>query len=181
MAAGAQPESFAVELEPSSSACAGAATAFLLRRIASRAGTYAPGIQERLFFQLQRDETGGDIDRVWRWFSGTATELHRLGYCLSMRRVAFRTPGILRWVEHGAGFRGAVLTTDPVQLRPGGDAGARHAVAVTVREGKRGKDELVLVDPWPGRADAEKPPETLEAAHRMRKYGALVVYWSGWS
>lgn len=168
-------------MEPSRTACAGAAAAFLLRRIASRAGSYAPGIQDRMFLELQRRQNGAGLDQVWSWFGRTAPELHRLGYRLGMRRVAFRTPGILRWVEDGGGYRGAVLVTDRRSLLSPEEPKEPHAVALTVESTKRGKAALRLVDPWPGEGALQEPPATLEAAHRKRQYGSLVVYWSGWS
>ena len=49
-----QPEDvrFLVPVFHTSNACPGAVTAYLLRRIAYRAGAYAPGIQEHLFHEL---------------------------------------------------------------------------------------------------------------------------------
>src|SRR4051794_14640647 len=43
---------FLVPVFHTHTACAGAATAYLLRRIAYRAGAYAPGIQEHMFHEL---------------------------------------------------------------------------------------------------------------------------------
>jgi hypothetical protein len=177
------PEPFEAAVEPTRDACAGAAASFLLRSIATRAGVYAPGIQDRLFFLLQRERYGRDLDRVEGWFRGFSDELQRLGYRLGLRRVAFRTGGILDWVKGGEGHRGAVLAAHGPSLWPCGEIERDHAVAVTVGDkgGGRSGDRLVVVDPWPGRPRPAKLPETLEAAHRGQKYGSLVVFWSGWS
>ncbi len=47
---------------------AGVVSAFLLKHIAASAGSYAPGIQDRMFFELQRQ--GSDIPKVKRWLAG---------------------------------------------------------------------------------------------------------------
>ena len=60
---------FLVEVFHTPSACAGAATAYLLRRIAYRAGAYAPGIQEHMFHELNTATEGGSIEKVHRWFN----------------------------------------------------------------------------------------------------------------
>jgi len=33
----------------------------------------------------------------------------------------------------------------------------------------------------PGKGVSIQPPDSLEAAHRERKYAGLLVFWSGWS
>src|SRR3954470_19381831 len=97
---------FLVQVFHTTSACAGAATAYLLRRIAYRAGAYAPGIQESLFHELNTSREGGSIDKVQRWFGGRGTSLQELGYRLQCRRVTTPTPAILDWVKQGKGYRG---------------------------------------------------------------------------
>mgnify|MGYP001567257100 FL=1 len=109
----ARPEDLQVliDVQHSESACAGAAAGYLLRSIAYRAGCYAPGIQEVMFFELQSSLNGGSIDAVSRWFGQRAGDLNTLGYRVLARRVTYRTDGILAWVSEGKGFRGAVLAT----------------------------------------------------------------------
>src|SRR5688572_10168219 len=81
-------------------ACAGSAAAFLLRRIAYRAGAYAPGIQEYVFFDLTNTAVmGGTLDAVQRWFGGRVSDLQELGYRLNARRVAEPTATVLDWVK----------------------------------------------------------------------------------
>ena len=171
-----------------SSACPGAATAYLLRRIAYRAGAYAPGIQEYVFFDLANySQAGGTIDAVQRWFGAKVSDLQELGYRLNARRVAEPTPTILDWVKGGVGYRGAVIPTDFRRLHPQeSEPDINHAVAVTVDRHEPAADEdLIVVDPWPGtklRApDRTKVPASLEAAHRDFKYNAIIFYWAGWS
>src|SRR5688572_23610058 len=100
------------------SACAGAATAYLLRRIAYRAGAYAPGIQEHMFHELHNQRDGGTLDRVQHWFATRVSHLHSLGYRLNCRRVATPTPAILEWVKAGKGYRGAMVPTNYKKLHP---------------------------------------------------------------
>ena len=101
-----------------STACCGSASAYLLRRIAYRAGAYAPGIQEFMFHELNTSREGGSIEKVQRWFSGRVSNLHELGYRLQCRRVAMPTPAVLDWVRAGKGYRGAMLPTEFRRLHP---------------------------------------------------------------
>ena len=183
---------FVVPVFHTSTACAGAVTAYLLRRIAYRAGAYAPGIQEAMFHELNTAREGGNLDRVQRWFQGRLTALHELGYRLHCRRAALPTPELLEWVRGGRGHRGAMLPTTYARLHPipggtGVPQAQPHAVGVTVdRLEPAAKDEeLVMVDPWPGVHDdareRAKVNAALEAAHREHNFHSLAFYWSGWS
>jgi hypothetical protein len=187
---------FLVPVFHTPNACAGAATAYLLRRIAYRAGAYAPGIQEIVFHELNTSREGGSIEKVQRWFAGRVSSLHELGYRLQCRRVATPTTAILDWVKAGRGYRGAMLPTSfkKIHPQPGAagsddraDESVAHAVGVTVdRLDPKDRDEdLVMIDPWPGvigdATDRMKISPALEAAHRDRNFHALVYYWTGWS
>jgi len=187
---------FLVPVFHTTNACAGAATAYLLRRIAYRAGAYAPGIQEIVFHELNTSREGGNIEKVQRWFAGRVSSLHELGYRLQCRRVATPTAAILDWVKAGRGYRGAMLPTNFKKIHPqpgaaGVDDSAHdsvaHAVGVTVdRLDPKDRDEdLVMIDPWPGvvgdAKDRTKVSSALEPAHRDRNFQALVYYWNGWS
>lgn len=169
-------------------AAPGSAAAFLLRRIAYRAGAYAPGIQEYIFFPLTNQETmGGSIDAVQRWFGGHVADLQELGYRLNARRVAEPTATVLDWVKSGAGYRGALLPTTYRKLHPQEvDPEQNHAVAVTMdRLDPKKDEELIMVDPWPGvkngSSDRTPIPPVLDSAHRDHKYNAIIFYWTGWS
>lgn len=177
-----------------SNACCGAVTAYLLRRIAYRAGAYAPGIQENLFHELNTAREGGSIEKVQHWFGGRVGMLNELGYRLQCRRVATPTAAVLDWVKAGRGYRGAMVPTNFKKLHPiPGTAGSNvyddavaHAVGVTIdRIDAKDDEELVMINPWPGvKGDAKersKVPATLESAHRDRNYHALVYFWVGWS
>jgi len=172
----------------------GAVTAYLLRRIAYRAGAYAPGIQENVFHELHTARDGGSLERVQQWFLGRTSSLHELGYRLNCRRIATPTPGIVEWVKGGRGYRGAMLPTNFQRLHPepgaAGEempaAGVAHAIGLTVdRLDAKTDEELVAIDPWPGvlggARDRDRPSAALEAAHRDRNFHALVFYWTGWS
>jgi hypothetical protein len=176
------------------SACCGAATAYLLRRIAYRAGAYAPGIQEQIFHELNTSRDGGSIEKVQRWFNGRVSMLNELGYRLQCRRVATPTPAILEWVKGGKGYRGAMLPTSFKKLHPiPGAAGqdvvddnVAHAIGLTVdRVDPKSDEDLVMIDPWPGvKGDAKdrgKLSPQLELAHRDHNFHALVYFWVGWS
>lgn len=185
---------FLVPVFHTPTACPGAATAYLLRRIAYRAGAYAPGIQEHIFHELNTTSEGATIERVQRWFAVRVSSLHELGYRLQCRRVATPTAAILEWVRAGRGYRGAMLPTNFKKLHPQpGSAGkdniedsVAHAVGITIdRLDSTTDEELVMIDPWPGVRDGAKDrgplPPALESAHRDRSFHALVYYWVGWS
>ena len=185
---------FLVPVFHTPSACPGAATAYLLRRIAYRAGAYAPGIQEHIFHELHTSSEGASIERVQRWFAVRVSSLHELGYRLQCRRVATPTSAILEWVRGGRGYRGAMLPTSYRRLHPvAGSAGKdvaddsiAHAVGITIdRLESTAEEDLVMIDPWPGMigeaSDRGPVPPVIEAAHRDRNFQALVYYWTGWS
>src|SRR5690606_32777222 len=145
---------FLVPVFHTSTACCGAVTAYLLRRIAYRAGAYAPGIQEHMFHELNTSREGGTIEKVQRWFAGRASSLHQLGYRLQCRRVALQTSALVAWVEAGKGYRGAMLPTEFAKIHPEPGAsgvGARgdavqHAVGLTIdRLEPKGDEELVMI------------------------------------
>lgn len=188
---------FLVPVFHTPTACAGAATAYLLRRIAYCAGAYAPGIQEHVFHELNTSREGGSLERVQQWFLGRSSSLQELGYRLNCRRIATPTPGILEWVKGGRGYRGAMLPTSFKKLHPSissqasaageeiPDAAVAHAVGLTMdRLDLKGDEELLMIDPWPGvggARDRDRLSPALEAAHRDRNFHALVFYWTGWS
>ena len=185
---------FLVQIFHTPSACAGAATAYLLRRIAYRAGAYAPGIQEQIFHELNTSREGGSIEKVQNWFTRRVSALHELGYRLQCRRVATPTAAILDWVRAGRGYRGAMLPTTYRKIHPTpGAAGTQltddmipHAVGITIdRLDAKADEDLVMIDPWPGvhgdGHDRAKLPAALESAHRDKLFHSLVYFWAGWS
>jgi hypothetical protein len=186
---------FLVPVFHTMNACPGAATAYLLRRIAYRAGAYAPGIQEFMFHELNTSREGGSLEKVQRWFAMRVSSLHQLGYRLQCRRVSTPTQTILEWVKAGRGYRGAMLPTNYKKLHPipgsagkdnPDDAVASHAVGLTIdRLEAMGEEDLVMIDPWPGvKGDAkDKAPvhDQIEQAHRDRNFHALLYFWVGWS
>lgn len=189
----ARPEDLRVQIPivHTQTSCAGAAAAYLLRRIAYRAGAYAPGIQEYVFFELSNYAVmGQSIDSVQRWFGSRLVDLQELGYRLNARRVAEPTPTILDWVKEGRGFRGALLPTSYKKLHPHAtpdEIEMPHAVAITMdrMEPVKPDDELIMVDPWPGLKNGARErsniPPALESAHRDFKFHAIIFYWAGWS
>lgn len=168
-----------VDIATTRDACVGSAASYLMRRISLNAGQPDPGVYEWVFYPLLRSGEGGTLDAVETWMEHSLPTLHRLGYRLCGRRVAFQTDAICSWVASGNGFRGAVLETNGARLRPELQITGVHAVAVTAP--LDGPAELILIDPWPSPELVRRPPPTLERAHRDRKYGTIVFYWSGWS
>lgn len=173
--------------------CAGSAASYVLRRIAYRAGTYAPGIDDFMWRALHTVREGGSLEAVQTWFSANHAPLQALGYRLQCRRVNAPTETLINWVSEGKGYRGAMLPTRYTKLhaQPGesgkeyqGDVVA-HAVGLTVDRLSQSRDEeLVLIDPWPGfkgAVDRDKVPPALPSAHRERGYHALTFFWTGWS
>jgi hypothetical protein len=164
-------------------ACAGAAAAFVLRRLGRAAGSYVPGrhgIIDRVLRELSTEEEGRDVTRVARWFAVRTAELARLGHRCGARLVAFRTPAILDWVAAGKGHRGAVLITSGEVLHPRAGIRAPHALAVTFDSRERGSG-LVGMDPWPGIGQVAPLPRQLEEAHRRCLHRAFLLYSYGWS
>lgn len=185
---------FLVPVFHTTSACPGAVTAYVLRRIAYRAGAYAPGIQEHIFHELNTSREGGSIEKVQRWFGGRVSMLHQLGYRLQSRRVATPTASLLEWVRAGQGYRGAMLPTSFRRLHPTPGAAGKdvtadeinHAVGITIdRLDTKGDEELVMIDPWPGVTGGGLDRDTIsphiEIAHRDRGSHALIYFWVGWS
>jgi hypothetical protein len=179
-----------VEMQMTRTACAGVATAFVLRKLGKCAGAYVPGapegpakVMDGILWALSTDRDGRDLTQVARWFAQHASDLARLGHRFGARLVAFRTPSILDWVASGQGHRGAVLVTSGETLHPGRGIMAPHALAVTfdVRAHRPGRDALIGMDPWPGIGRVAPLPRTLEAAHRRCLHRAFLLYSYGWS
>lgn len=173
-----------VEIETTRSTCAGAATAFLLRRLGALAGGYAPGVQDQFLRELVTEPDGGDLARVARWFAARASDLARLGNRVGARMVAIRTQSILDWVADGHGHRGAMLVTSGETLHPGAGIETAHALAVACETSRRlglQRDELVGFDPWPGMGRISPLPPSLEEAHRRCLHRAFLLYSYGWS
>lgn len=164
-----------VEIEPTREACAGSAAAYLLRKIAANAGSYAPGIEERMFAALDRVE--GGLPSVEGWLWAYQDQLSYLGYQFVSRRVAFRTSGIVDWVGAGSGYRGALLPTDGQVMHPDGVHTGQHAIALI---GSTNGAGVTMVDPWPGVGEG-KVPANLDAARRGPKWSGLLLFWSGYS
>ena len=166
------------------SACAGAVTACVLRRIAYHAGAYAPGIQEVLFHDLTTERAGHLVRGVQGWMDAHRDGFHRMGYRLYHRWCTDPTDKLAAWVRDGRGYRAATLATDYDIFHPGNQNPVEHAVGLCIDRLPGGReDELVMIDPWPGagRPDTSEIPENLDTARRTQKFVALMFYWVGWS
>jgi hypothetical protein len=174
----------AMPVHETPTACAGAVASYVLRRIAYRAGAYAPGIDDATFFELHATGHGRTHGTVERWFLARSPELDALGYRLHCRRVSWALPELAHWVLQGRGYRGAVLATSYARLhpgKPGRDASnaIAHAVGLTSEPRQLdGDDALVMIDPW-SRATKSHVHPSLELAHCDRV--TLLCHWRGWA
>ena len=162
----------------------GAATSYVLRRIALRAGAFAPGIQDSIFFDLTTNRIGGTLGSVQVWMASQGSSLTNLGYRFGARWTSVDSSTLAGWVFAGKGHRGAVLPLSQKLLYPGQvcTVGHDHAVGLVI-EPVDGDDQLRMVDPWPeaGRGDRLEPPATLDVARREHRQVALALFWVGWS
>jgi hypothetical protein len=175
-----------VPLFHTADACPGAVTAYILRRIAYRAGAYAPGIQESMFHDLTTLRSGKSLPQVQRWMQGHVDIFHGHGYRLYFRFNTETTEVLSNWVREGRGYRGAVLSTEFSAIHPKADGTPTldHAVGLAMdRLSPNGEDELVMVDPFPGAGNPDTGPvlAELDAARKPRKFNSLAYYWVGWS
>ncbi|MEZ4368480.1 MAG: hypothetical protein R2939_19705 [Kofleriaceae bacterium] len=173
-----------IELPHRRDACAGVAASYVLRRIAFRAGAYAPGIQEHVFFELSTPRVGGDLASTQDWVRGNLGRLAEQGYRFGARWTSADASSLAAWVFAGRGHRGAVVPTTQPLLYPEAIAtvGDHHAIGLVV-EPRSGADDLVMIDPWPegGRPDRLEAPATIDTARRDHKHAALALFWVGWS
>ena len=185
-----RPEDVRVEIPlfHTQTACAGAVTSSLLRRIAFTAGAFAPGIQEHLFFEPNTAGDGGSLSRVESWFGRRVSTLHQMGYRLQSRRIMEPTANVLQWVRGGKGYRAAMLPMPYAPLHPGSPATQMsYAIGVMSESAKTKAESLYGLDPWPGPGKAERfdinddVVRVIDRAHREEKYFSLIFYWVGWS
>jgi hypothetical protein len=180
-----------IPIESARSSCAGAVAAFLMRRLAARAGAYAPGIQEHLFFQVSQRPLGVSLDSVEGWMRSRGGTLTELGYYLLARRTAAPTADLADWIKEGKGYRAAVLSVDGRRLYNGVTKSEGDAVGLALYDATSGiSDEdrpldvtdtsLVMIDPFPGVPRFLMPPRTLDLAHGAHKYATLLLYWTGY-
>jgi hypothetical protein len=157
-----------------------------MRRIAYRAGAYAPGIQEFMFHDLNSARSGHELPRVQRWLETRLGEFHRMGYRLHYRWCAEPIDRLAAWVRAGRGYRGAIVLTDFDTLHPSSvkllTKPLEHALGIVVDRPEHG-DELVMVDPWPGPGNPDRMPvrDDLDDARVIKKLNGLIFFWIGWS
>ncbi len=163
----------------------------MMRRLASRAGAYAPGIQEHLFWQVSQRPLGMSLESVEGWLRAESRTLSDLGYYIFARRIAAPTPDLSEWLQEGKGYRGAILAVDGRRLYKGASKSEGDAVGLIVYDPTSGiaddnlpaetKDAgVVMIDPWPGVPTFLAPPRTLDIAHGSQKYATLLLYWVGY-
>ncbi len=169
----------AINAATTSAWCAGAATSYVLRRIAYRAGTFAPGIDDAIFRELHSIRHGHGIDNVERWLATRASELDALGYRLRGQRTVIPTTELAAWVDAGCGYRGAVVPTSAHGFHIGN--ATRHAVGLAIESRGDGESELAMIDPWPPVGGALEPSDpAFDRARRECSYDALALHWGGW-
>jgi hypothetical protein len=163
----------------------------LLRRLAARAGAYAPGIQEHLFYQVSQRPLGGSLESVEGWLRAKGGTLSDLGYYLLARRTAAPTADLSDWIHEGQGYRAAILGVDGRRLYNGVTKSEGDAVGLALYDATSGiadddrpKDvadaALVMIDPFPGVPTFLAPPRSLDIAHGSQKYATLLLFWTGY-
>jgi hypothetical protein len=166
---------------------AGAEAAYILRRLAARAGSYAPGIQESLFNEIARRHNGSTLDKVHAWLEGNSGKLAYFGYQVISKRANYAADELVGWVADGMGFRAAVLGVDARKLYKDASLPSGHAVALVRHDETSGiGDEqldhgVVMVDAMVGRDRVSAVPATLERAHFAQKRQTILMYWTGYS
>lgn len=162
-----------------------------MRRLAARAGAYAPGIQEHLFYQVSQRPLGVSLESVEGWMRSQGGTLSELGYYVLARREAAPTEELFEWIQDGKGYRAAILGVDGRRLYNGitkseGDAvgltlyDATSGIADEQRPEGVGDDALVMIDPFPGVPRFLAPPRSLDLAHGSKKYATLLLFWTGY-
>ena len=176
-----------IRIDSSSGSPAGAEAAYILRRLAARAGAYAPGIQESLFYAIAQNYQGSSLPRVEQWLSANSKQFAHLGYNIVAKLDATPCDKLKTWVDQGMGFRAAVLTVDGRTLYKNSSLPSVHAVALVRHDETSGivDDELehgvVMVDAMVGRQRFSAVPSTLAHAHYQRKCQTLRMFWAGYS
>jgi hypothetical protein len=162
-----------------------------MRRLAARAGAYAPGIQEHIFYQVSQRPLGVSLDSVEGWMRARGGVLSDLGYYVLARRTAAPTEDLCDWIQEGKGYRAAVLCVDGRRLYNGVTRSEGDAVGLALYDATSGIAEedrpmdmvdaaLVMIDPWPGVPRFLAPPRSLDIAHGSQKYATLLLYWTGY-
>jgi hypothetical protein len=162
-----------------------------MRRLAARAGAYAPGIQEHLFYQVSQRPLGASLESVEACLRARGSTFSDLGYYFLARRTAAPTEDLFDWVQEGKGYRAAILSVDGRRLYNGVTRSEGDAVGLTLYDATSGIAEdqrpldvidasLVMIDPWPGVPTFLMPPRSLDTAHGAQKYATLLLYWTGY-
>ena len=176
-----------IHIDSSKGSPAGAEAAYILRRLAARAGAYAPGIQESLFYSIAQNYQGSSLDRVEQWLSAHSKQLAHLGYNIVAKLTAIESDEVKTWVDQGMGYRAAVLTVDARTLYKNSSLPSVHAVALVRHDETSGIDDeelahgVIMVDAMVGRQRFSTVPDTLARAHFQRKCQTLRMFWTGYS
>lgn len=176
-----------IRIDSSRGSPAGAEAAYILRRLAARAGAYAPGIQESLFYAIGQNNKGATLTLVGEWLRKNSRQLAQLGYHIVHRLEAVRSGELIKWVEAGEGYRAALLGVDAVKLYGDKSLSVSHAVALIRHDETSGiaDDDLphgvVMVDAGIGRPRFSKVPDIskLTRAHLQHKHQTILMYWTG--
>ena len=175
-----------IRIDSSRDSPAGAEAAYLLRRLAARAGAYAPGIQEYLFYEIAQNANGSTLDKVEHWLHIQSGKLANLGYQILAKRTAYPSAEIVDWVDKGLGYRAAVLAVDGRKLYEDSSGPSSHAVALMRHDETSGIGEdmehgVVMIDAMPGKTRFQPVPKTLARAHFVYKYQTILMFWTGYS
>ena len=175
-----------IRIDSSRDSSAGAEAAYILRRLAARAGAYAPGIQEYLFYEIAQNANGSTLDKVEHWLHVQSAKLAYLGYQIHAKRTAYPSNEIVNWVDEGMGYRAAVLAVDGSKLYKDSSMGSGHAVGLIRHDETSGittdmDPGVVMVDAYPSRPRFAPVPDTLARAHVVFKYQTILMFWAGYS
>lgn len=166
------------QVQRTKTACAGAATAYVLRHTAATLGRYMIDVQNRIIDELGLDAHGTSLPTVENWLRLHASSLRQYGL-REAGVVQISTSTLIKWIEQGGGRRGAVVATRLSVLYPNEGVDGPHAVALTYStQEDTGSLGVILVDPWPGHTTEQSPPPTLDAARMTFGHVALLIEWS---
>ena len=162
------------QIQQTTTACAGASTAYVIQHVAARCGFFGIGVQPQVVTDLGLYQHGATLDAV-KWWLDRNRGLPGLGR-LVFDLVAPKTDELLAAIENGRGRLGAVVGLEGAALYPGDFGGGKHAVSlVWATPGDAAHDTVVLIDPWPSKNRVVRAPGTLDEARRRAGNVALMV------
>ena len=168
------------QIQKTSTACAGASTAFVITHVCIQAGAYVPSLQDAIVRELHLDKHGARLrEDVYPWLEQNRLGLSPMGLrwqlTPSLVDQPMTTGDLIAWVKVGGGRHGAVVGLDPATLYAGSTSADGHAVGLVFSTDEQdGREGVVLVDPWPTLPQQTRPPPSIHAA-RVRFPDVLLL------